>query len=437
MRGLFGYSRSPVKAKAKIDYLTRFLSSLLLTSFTALILFLSTRLLQKRQNEPLELQPTVRRSRLSISVLTRLKQKKDDEREEGKEGERFVDKVCVQLNIDERVTSQRQQALFIRCKKMSSWICILLYTRSEDITIIIIIIIVWRKTNKVVVSSLVSAFFPVFFSSHLLCAFIHKRKQTGKEIQQNRRRRQNNFDRFSLPLPVSFYSYDWWCFLRWARKGKRDLLDESRLFALFYSPPYIFRSYADEWTRSFVFSLPVNYYWYPRKIMRKKNVEDLCHYNDFLFPLYRDRMHRWMTEHLVLRRFREDEITRSSKKKKDYSFDNQHQLGDNIDHLFIIFVGCIFLSVCLSLSCSYILEKYDALLFLETTNRKHVILKEFVRLRHSMRTHIYTSNSFPFIFFFSRNLAVSIFHIVPSFRFFLLRCSTRTRLEADVSITRL
>jgi hypothetical protein len=62
----------------------------LLTSFPALILFLSTRLLQKRQNEPLELQPTVRRSRLSISVLTRLKQKKDDEREEEREGEREV-----------------------------------------------------------------------------------------------------------------------------------------------------------------------------------------------------------------------------------------------------------------------------------------------------------------------------------------------------------
>ncbi len=64
----------------------------------------------------------------------------------------------------------------------------------------------------------------------------------------------------------------------------------------------------------------------------------------------------------------------------------------------------------------------DALLFLETTNRKHVVLKEFVRLRHSMRTHIHTSNSFSFIFFsscyISRNLSVSIFHIVPSFRFY-------------------
>ncbi len=78
------------KLKPKSIIWRAFSLPLLLTSFPALILFLSTRLLQKRQNEPLELQPTVRRSRLSISVLTRLKQKKDDEREEEREGEREV-----------------------------------------------------------------------------------------------------------------------------------------------------------------------------------------------------------------------------------------------------------------------------------------------------------------------------------------------------------
>jgi hypothetical protein len=261
----------------------------------------------------------------------------------------------MELNIDERVTSQRQQALFIRCKKMSSWICILLYTRSEDITIIIIIIIiVWRKTNKVVVSSLVSAFFSVFF---LLICYV---RSFTKENRQARK-----YNRIVEDDKIILIDSHCHCRSRSIRMTSGVFFDELerewerererlawwiKAICSFFFSPCIFRSYADEWTRTFVFSLPVNYYWYPRKIMRKKNVEDLCHYNDFLFPLYRDRMHRWMTEHLVLRRFREDEITRSSKKKKDYSFDNQHQLGDNIDHLFIIFAGCIFLSVCLSLS---------------------------------------------------------------------------------------
>lgn len=68
-------------------------------------------------------------------------------------------------------------------------------------SLLLLLLLCNGKGTKVVVSILFSASrFFFLFSFHLLCAFIYKGKQTGKEIQRNGRRRQNNFDRFSLSL---------------------------------------------------------------------------------------------------------------------------------------------------------------------------------------------------------------------------------------------
>jgi hypothetical protein len=84
----------------------------------------------------------------------------------------------VQLNIDEQVASQRQQPMFFRFKEMSSWIYILLYTCSSDITIIIII--VRRKAHKVVVRILVSASFSFFLLICYVRSFTKENRQARK-----------------------------------------------------------------------------------------------------------------------------------------------------------------------------------------------------------------------------------------------------------------
>lgn len=104
-----------------------------------------------------------------------------------------------------------------------------------------------------------------------------------------------------------------------------------------------------------------------------------------------------MTEHLVLQRFRYDEITWLPKRKKEYFFDNRHQLGDNIDHLSIMFSSFFFNN-----KRNKKKKKkentfdFDIFLYSENTNRKYRHIEGFFLPKaFTAYIHIYIHPIFP------------------------------------------